>query len=103
MGEVSPYSEAPWFWSTQGPLRLQIAGIMSPGDRTVVRGTPEAGKFSVFCFRGDRLTAVESVNSPSDHMAARRLISSGLPLTPGQASDPEFDVKAHSKTASTAV
>lgn len=103
LGEISPYSELPWFWSTQGPLRLQIAGIAAPGDETVMRGNPETGRFSVFCFRENRLTAVESVNSPSDHMAARRLIASGLPLTPAQAADPEFDVKAHSRAASTAI
>lgn len=97
-GDVTAYSEAPWFWSTQGPLRLQIAGISAPGDETVMRGTPDTGKFSVFCFRDGQLTAVESVNSPSDHMAARRLIASALPLTLRQAADPEFDVKAHSKT-----
>ena len=31
-------AEVPWFWSNQGPLRLQIAGVRRPGDTTVVTG-----------------------------------------------------------------
>jgi 3-phenylpropionate/trans-cinnamate dioxygenase ferredoxin reductase subunit len=51
----------------------------------------------VFCFRNNTLTAVESVNQPADHMAARRLLSAGRTLTPEQAADPNFDLKAYSK------
>ncbi len=29
-GESNGYSDLPWFWSNQGPLRLQIAGLVSP-------------------------------------------------------------------------
>ncbi|NKX53201.1 FAD-dependent oxidoreductase [Arthrobacter sp. E918] len=92
-----PYADLPWFWSQQGPLKLQIAGLMHPGDETVVRGDPAAGKFSVFCFRRGELTAAESVNQPADHLAARRLLTHKLPLTPEQATDPDFDLKAYSK------
>jgi 3-phenylpropionate/trans-cinnamate dioxygenase ferredoxin reductase subunit len=49
------------------------------------------------------LTAVESVNQPADHMAARRLLSAGRTLTPEQAGDPDFDLKAYSKQQPTAV
>ncbi|MFD1212456.1 NAD(P)/FAD-dependent oxidoreductase [Arthrobacter sp. GCM10027362] len=91
------YAELPWFWSTQGKLKLQIAGLSAPGDETVLRGDPEAGKFSVFCFRDRVLAAVESVNQPGDHLAARRLLAAGRSLAPEQAADPEFDLKAWSK------
>lgn len=102
MGNISPYADAPWFWSVQGSLRLQIAGISAQHDQTVVRGDTASGKFSVFCFQEARLLAVESVNSPADHMAARRLIAGALPLTPEQAVDQNFDIKAHSKAATAA-
>ena len=91
------YADLPWFWSNQGPLRLQIAGLVSPGDEVVFRGNPADEKFSVFCFRNGTLAAVESVNQPADHMAARRLLAAGATLTPEQAADPAFDLKAHSK------
>ena len=97
------YTELPWFWSTQGDLRLQIAGIAHPEDETVLRGNPDDGKFSVFCFRSGRLVAVESVNQPADHMAARRVLSQGRTLTPEQAADPEFDFKTYSKAAAAGV
>lgn len=97
------YTELPWFWSTQGDLRLQIAGIAHPDDETVLRGNPDDGKFSVFCFRNGRLVAVESVNQPADHMAARRLLSQARTLSPEQAADLEFDFKAYSKAAAAGV
>lgn len=98
LGNADPYRELPWFWSQQGKLKLQIAGLVAPGDHTVVRGDPTADKFSIFCFRGGELRAVESVNQPADHMAARRLLGQGRSLTPEQAADPGFDFKAYSKT-----
>ena len=91
------YAELPWFWSNQGPLRLQIAGLVAPGDQTIFRGNPAEEKFSVFCFRNGALAAVESVNQPADHMAARRLLAAGRTLTPEQAADPDFDLKTYSK------
>ncbi|NMR28363.1 NAD(P)/FAD-dependent oxidoreductase [Crystallibacter degradans] len=97
------YTELPWFWSTQGDLRLQIAGIAHPDDETVLRGNPDGGKFSVFCFRSGRLVAVESVNQPADHMAARRLLAQERTLTPEQAADLDFDFKAYSKAAAAGV
>ncbi|MFD0938690.1 oxidoreductase C-terminal domain-containing protein, partial [Methylobacterium trifolii] len=38
--------------------------------------------------------AVESVDRAGDHMIARRLLAAGTPLTPEQAADPGFDLKA---------
>ncbi|MEV7647429.1 FAD-dependent oxidoreductase [Arthrobacter sp. NPDC089319] len=96
-GESNGYADLPWFWSNQGPLRLQIAGLTAPGDQTVLRGDPAEEKFSVFCFRNGALAAVESVNQPADHMAARRLLAAGRTLTPEQAADPDFDLKTYSK------
>ncbi|MBE7244921.1 MAG: oxidoreductase [Actinomycetospora chiangmaiensis] len=91
-GKPAAYGALPWFWSDQGPHKLQIAGLSAPGDASVVRG--EGGAFSVFRFRDGRLSAVESVNRAGDHMIARRLLGAATPLTPDQAADPAFDLKA---------
>ncbi|MDN5858741.1 MAG: FAD-dependent oxidoreductase, partial [Pseudonocardia sp.] len=72
---VGGYCALPRFWSNQGSVRLQIAGLTRPGDTTETRGDVAGGRFSVHCFRGGRLVAVESVNRPADHMAARRVLS----------------------------
>jgi 3-phenylpropionate/trans-cinnamate dioxygenase ferredoxin reductase subunit len=95
----APYAAVPWFWSDQGVLRLQIAGLATGHDRAVVRGNPERGAFSVFCFRGGRLLGVESVNRPLDHVLARKLLANGTGLAPEQAADPGFDLKAHANSA----
>ncbi|QGY05740.1 pyridine nucleotide-disulfide oxidoreductase [Methylobacterium mesophilicum SR1.6/6] len=91
-GRPAAYGALPWFWSDQGPHKLQIAGLSGPGDASVVRGSGSA--FSVFRFRDGRLSAVESVDRAGDHMIARRLLAAGTPLTPEQAADPGFDLKA---------
>jgi 3-phenylpropionate/trans-cinnamate dioxygenase ferredoxin reductase subunit len=98
LGSSDGYTGLPWFWSQQGPLKLQIAGLSRHGDETVLRGDPAAGRFSVFCYRNGELAAVESVNHPADHMAARRLLGQGRSITPEQAVNPEFDFKAHSQS-----
>jgi 3-phenylpropionate/trans-cinnamate dioxygenase ferredoxin reductase component len=59
-----------------------------------VRGDPASNAYSVFGFDGDQLKVVESINRPADHMVARRLISEGYAVSPAQAADLTFDLKA---------
>ena len=92
-GKPEPYRAPPWFWSDQFEIRLQMAGLPTGHDQLVVRGQPEEGKFSVFYFRKSRLCAVDSVNRSVDHLAARRLIANGAPLTPEQAADESFGLR----------
>ncbi len=93
-GQPKPYDDLPWFWSIQGAARLQIAGLARPGLTEVIRPGADASRFSVFLFEGDALIAVESVNSPGDHMAARRIIGTPARLTADQAVDPGFSMKS---------
>jgi 3-phenylpropionate/trans-cinnamate dioxygenase ferredoxin reductase subunit len=74
LGKGEPYAAIPWFWSEQGALRLQIAGLAEPGTGRELRAGAKSGSFSVMHFAGDRLVCVESVNAPIDHMAARKLL-----------------------------
>lgn len=94
-GRARRYAAVPWFWSEQAGHKLQIAGVTAGHDSTVVRGDPASGRFSVFCFRGQRLAGVESVNSPAHHLTARRLLGAGATVTFAQAGDEEYDLKAH--------
>lgn len=102
LGSSESYAGLPWFWSQQGPLKLQIAGLGQHADETVLRGDPASGKFSIFCYRNGELAAVESVNHPADHMAARRLLSQGRSLRQADAADPWFDFKTHSREVAVA-
>ena len=94
VGKPHPYEALPWFWSEQGKLRLQIAGLTTGHDRTVVRGTVESGEYSVFCYKAGALLGVESINRPADHAHARRLLAAGRSVTPDEAADMSFDLRA---------
>jgi 3-phenylpropionate/trans-cinnamate dioxygenase ferredoxin reductase component len=96
-GRPAPYRKVPWFWSDQGDLKLQIAGITTGHDHSVLRGDPADSNFSVFCFRGERLIGVESVNRTADHVIARRLLASDPELSPEQAADEDYDLRAHAR------
>jgi 3-phenylpropionate/trans-cinnamate dioxygenase ferredoxin reductase subunit len=95
VGKPAPYDKVPWFWSDQRDLKLQIAGLVTGHDAAIVRGEPESRSFSVFCFRGGRLIGVESVSRPADHIAARRILAGEPRLSPEEAADPDFDLRAH--------
>ena len=86
-GAPKPYDAVPWFWSDQGPLKLQIAGLAAGFDQTVVRGDPAAERFSVLYYRDGRLLAVHAVNSPRDYLAVRRALAAGQEIPPELAAD----------------
>lgn len=90
---AAPYAAVPWFWSDQGDQKLQIVGIADGHDTAVVRGDVASGAFSIFCYGGDKLLAIESVNKPGDHMFGRRSMSEGKLLSAAQAADIAFDLK----------
>src|SRR5215467_2722805 len=92
-GDDKAYDGMPWFWSDQGDDKLQMVGLTAGYDSVVLRGEPAKKAFSAFCYRGDQLLGIESVNRAGDHMFGRRLLSAGRSITPQQAADPAFDLK----------
>jgi 3-phenylpropionate/trans-cinnamate dioxygenase ferredoxin reductase subunit len=74
-GTVTPYTALPWFWTDQGPIRLQIAGEATGHDSAITVTGVKPGSSSTFCFVGDRLVAVESIDHPTDHVAARKVLA----------------------------
>lgn len=92
---TGPYSAVPWFWSTQGSLKLQMVGRSTQCTDTVVRGGES--RFSVFCFRENTLIGVESVNDPGTHMVTRRLFERGLTLHAATLEDENFDLRRIAK------
>ncbi|RJQ83507.1 NAD(P)/FAD-dependent oxidoreductase [Amycolatopsis panacis] len=97
-GERARYDSLPWFWTDQTGAKLQIAGILAAADRTEVTGDRAAGRFSVLSFRNDVLIAVESVNRPPDHIAARRLFTAEPRPSYADLEADSFDLKAHLRT-----
>ncbi|RZN07120.1 pyridine nucleotide-disulfide oxidoreductase [Bradyrhizobium genosp. SA-3] len=93
-GDRKPYDGHPWFWSDQGEDKLQIAGLTTGYDRVVLRGDPAKKAFSAFCYHGDKLLGIESINRAGDHMFGRRLQAMDRSITPEQAADESFDLKS---------
>lgn len=83
----------PWFWSNQGDLRLQIAGLSTGFDQHVVRGEPDSEKFSVLYYRAGRLIAVDAVNSPPDYMAVRKALTQGGTIPADRAAEAATPLK----------
>ncbi len=86
-GVPAPYATVPWFWSDQGTLKLQIAGLSAGFDEAIVRGDPATEKFSVLYYRDGRLLAVHAVNAPRDYMAVRRALTAGQQIPARDAAD----------------
>lgn len=93
-GDRKSYDSHPWFWSDQGDDKLQIAGLTTGYDRVVLRGDPAKKAFSAFCYHGDKLLGIESINRAGDHMFGRRLQAMDRSITPEQAADESFDLKS---------
>ncbi|MCW2738318.1 FAD-dependent oxidoreductase [Nocardioides sp.] len=77
LGVEAPPPAVPWFWSDQGDVKLQIAGVNKGYDRVVLRGDPDAEKFSLLYYRGQALVSIDAINSPLDYMAVRRILDAG--------------------------
>ncbi|MGN9821552.1 NAD(P)/FAD-dependent oxidoreductase [Streptomyces sp. SD11] len=85
--------ETPWFWSDQYDLKVQIAGLRSDSDATVVRGDPGRPGFAVFHVRGDRLRSVEAVNSPREFALGRKFIGEEARVSVRALADPETSLR----------
>ncbi len=91
VGYPEPYAAVPWFWSDQGPDKLQIAGLAMDGDECVA--LEEADRLAVFRFRGGRLAALETVNRPGEHVLARRVLAGGQTPHLAQVAAPGFTLR----------
>jgi 3-phenylpropionate/trans-cinnamate dioxygenase ferredoxin reductase component len=92
-GRPDAIRTVPWFWSDQGDLKLQIAGLNADYDRHVVRGDPAEEAFSVLYYRGDHLLAIDAVNMPRDYMAVRKALTDGASIDADRAGDPAIPLK----------
>ena len=93
VGKREPYRDVPWFWSDQGDVKLQMAGLPFGASQSLLRGDMASGSFSVFHYDEDRLVAVDSVNRAGDHVVGRRLIGAGLSPPPEIATDEATNLK----------
>lgn len=81
-GHEYTYAAVPWFWSDIGDMKLQMVGLSTASDRTIVAGEAAENRFSAFHYAGGRLVAIESVNRPADHMMGRKMLAAGFSPDP---------------------
>lgn len=94
-GNPEPYNAVPWFWTNQYQLKLQMAGFNTDYDEYVIRGELDDKKFSIFYYKDQKLTGVDSLNKPSDHLGVRKLLQAGVSPDQTSISDTTIKVKAH--------
>jgi 3-phenylpropionate/trans-cinnamate dioxygenase ferredoxin reductase subunit len=93
MGGQEDYLPYPWFWSDQYDARLQIAGLNTGYDRTVIRPGHRPGGQSIWYFRGDTLLAVDAISDPKAYMQGKRWIEAGFSPDSTAVADPDVDLK----------
>lgn len=94
VGKSVPYNTAPWFWSDQFDLKVQMVGIALPDDQLILRGTLNSNRFSVFHLRATgEIGAVQSINRPAEHMLARRLVNEKALIAPYLLEDESISLK----------
>ena len=92
-GRPAPAPEAPWNWSDQYDIKLQIAGLPFDADEVVVRGDPASARFAVFHLKGDQLQSVEAINAPPEFMMGKQLIGNRKPVDKARLADPSVSMK----------
>lgn len=92
-GHERLYAALPWFWSEQGGLRLQMAGLLPAQARTHRRPGANPDSFSLLHYVGERLACVESANAPLDHVMGRKILEAGKHPPPDQACNPAVALK----------
>jgi 3-phenylpropionate/trans-cinnamate dioxygenase ferredoxin reductase subunit len=93
LGNATLHDKLPWFWSDQFDLKLIIVGVAQGFDTVVMRGSPAARSFCACYLRRGELIAIDTVNSPRDQMAARKLIAAHVRPNPDKLADPAVALK----------
>ncbi len=93
LGMSTAHDKVPWFWSDQYDLKLVIVGIGQGYDTVVPRGDPASRAFSACYLRDGELIALDSINTPKDQMAARKLIAARVRPDPQRLADPGIALK----------
>ena len=93
IGAKPHVEEAPWFWSDQYDLKLQIAGLFHGYDHVVFRGVMADRAFAAFYYKSEKLIAVDAINRPAEYLGAKMLIQTGRSLPPAVLEDASRPMK----------
>lgn len=93
VGKPVPPRAAPWFWSDQYGLKLQMVGLSQGHDACVLRGDMATHKFIAFYLRDGVLIAADAVNRPADFVQAKRLVAAAARVDPRTLADETAPLK----------
>jgi 3-phenylpropionate/trans-cinnamate dioxygenase ferredoxin reductase subunit len=93
-GKQRVYDAAPWFWSDQYDLKLQMVGLSMGYDDVAVRGSMSGRSFAMFYFKAGRVIACDAVNRPQEFMLAKRLVAARCTTDPRRLVDEAVPLKA---------
>jgi|SRR4051794_23352720 len=83
-GAGAPYERLPYFFSDQYDAGMEYIGLHAAGDRVVLRGEPESGRFQALWVDGaDRVTAGLHVNDWDAMSGIRELVEGRASVEPG--------------------
>ena len=87
-GESAAYDDIPWFWTDQYGVNLQVAGLPTDADRTIVRkGGAPATWVGVHLTEGGSVIGVTAANNPREIRAGQALIRSRKKVDPAKLED----------------
>ncbi len=92
MGQSTPYTATPWFWSDQFELKLQIAGLNTGYDDVLVMTGNGAARAHLYFAEG-RFISADCFNDPVTFVMARKLLDSGKVLTRDVAASANFSIR----------
>jgi 3-phenylpropionate/trans-cinnamate dioxygenase ferredoxin reductase subunit len=92
-GRPIPAANAPWFWSDQYDLKLQMVGLSDGYEELVIRGDMAASSFIAFYLKDGRIIAADSVNRLGDFMAAKRLVGDRMEIAAARLADESVPLK----------
>jgi 3-phenylpropionate/trans-cinnamate dioxygenase ferredoxin reductase subunit len=101
-GKPIPAAVAPWFWSDQYDLKLQMAGLSDGYDELAIRGSTDGTSFIAFYLKDSRVIAADAINRPSEFMASKRLIGDRIKASAANLADENVSLKALIAEASAA-
>lgn len=93
-GRPIPAAAAPWFWSDQYDLKLQMVGFSEGYEELAIRGSMETSSFIVFYLKEGRVIAADSVNRLGEFMAAKRIVGERREIAPARLADESAPLKS---------
>jgi 3-phenylpropionate/trans-cinnamate dioxygenase ferredoxin reductase subunit len=92
LGQSTPYTRVPYFYSDQYEVGMEYSGYATEWDRVIYRGDPAGREFIAFWMQDGRVAAGMNVNvwGVADHIAS--LVAGKAQVDPARLADPDTDL-----------